>query len=473
MGIEALIAAIPELFSVGAADAGAMAAADVGATALADVGATALADVGAATSMADIVGTGTGLFGGATGLEGTALASGFTGGMDALTATTGLGALGTAADFLAAPGASGLTAAGPGFGATADAAASQAASSGLASGPADILGTSTPGAALSAPVASIPQTPQPQGMGGVTSSANLSPSVANANAGASVFETGAAPITASPGASNASALAAPAGVTSPLGVDPTAAATSTASAATPAAPAATSLDSLLGKAGSGVMNSLTSNPLGIALGAAGLGYNVLSGQKQSANQKALSSAADTAANTGKQALDAGLPMAKANNTTGTGLINSGQDLQTYLSTGKLPPQYQQQVDQAINDAKIRAISNAASQGVPTDPARNTALAATLAGIDNQRGSMTTQIAQSLFNAGSSNINAGSSLTSSSASSLINAGQSASGLSANLLQALVQNDTTQAQNTGKAIATLAAALNNKSSAKVGGINISTG
>jgi hypothetical protein len=144
-----------------------------------------------------------------------------------------------------------------------------------------------------------------------------------------------------------------------------------------------------------------------------------------------------------------------------------------LSTGQLPAQYTQQIDQAINDAKTRAISNAAQQGMPTDPTQNTSLAATLAGIDNQRAGMTSQIAQTLFNAGSSDINAGAGLTSQSASSLIGAGQNASGLSAQLYQSLVANDTAQAANTGKAIATLAAALNGKSSNTAGNVTISTG
>jgi hypothetical protein len=115
----------------------------------------------------------------------------------------------------------------------------------------------------------------------------------------------------------------------------------------------------------------------------------------------------------------------------------------------------QQVDQAIQDAKPRAISNAAAQGLPTDPTKNTTLAATLAGIDNQRAGMVTQVATSLFNSGQG---------------LINSGQSAAGLSGQLYQALVSNDTAQAANIGKAIATLAAALNGKSNTTIGGTNI---
>jgi hypothetical protein len=130
-------------------------------------------------------------------------------------------------------------------------------------------------------------------------------------------------------------------------------------------------------------------------------------------------------------------------------------LQQYLTSGTLPPQYQQQVDQAIQDAKTKAISNAASQGLPTDPTKNTALAATLAGIDNQRAGMISQVAGQLFSSGSG---------------LVSAGQSAAGLSGQLYQALVANDTSQAGNIGKAIATLASALNGKSNNTIGGTNI---
>jgi hypothetical protein len=111
-----------------------------------------------------------------------------------------------------------------------------------------------------------------------------------------------------------------------------------------------------------------------------------------------------------------------------------------------------QVDQAIQDAKTAAISNAAQQGLPTDPTKNTALAATLASIDNQRPQMITQVASQLFTSGGS---------------LVSAGQQAAGLSGQLYQALVQNDTTQAGNIGKAIAALAAALNGKTQANIGG------
>jgi hypothetical protein len=89
--------------------------------------------------------------------------------------------------------------------------------------------------------------------------------------------------------------------------------------------------------------------------------------------------------------------------------------------------------------------------LPTDPTKNTTLAAQIQSIQNQEPAMITQVASQLFTSGSS---------------LISAGQSAAGLSGQLYQALVQNDTTQAGNIGKAIASLAAALNGKTQATIG-------
>lgn len=413
-GAGDLLASLGGIFGFGdaaAAGAGAAGLADLGVeTGLATVGGVEGAAAGAG-GLADIVGTGTGLFGGATGLEGTLLAGGATGGIESVLgagAGGALGALGTAESFLGAPGASAFN-------------------------PAAIGGvnafSSAPGTALG--------------------SANLPANVANANAavpGGSVFNTGTAPITgvsasgapsAIPAGGGASAVAGPAGLTTPADV------TSLASGATGATPGAgagaitqapSTIDSLLGKVSGGIMDSLTKNPLGVALGAGGLGYNILEGQKQTANQKALSA-------------DAARATANSNQLTA-----SGEALQQYLASGTLPPQYMTQVDQAIKDAKTAAISNAASQGQSTDPNQNTALATTLAKIDQQKPGMISNIASQLFTSGSS---------------LVSAGQGAAGLSGQLYQALVQNDTTQAVNTGKAIAALAAALNGKAQASAGG------
>jgi len=399
--------------------------------------AAASAAAGAGTGIADIVGTGAGLAGGATGLEGTLLAGGSGLGLaDLAGGTAGLGALGTATDFLAAPGATGLAAGAttPIGGAAADAAAAQAASTGQASGIADLV----PGGGPGALGAAVP-TPQPTALGGVTSATNLS-GTGTALPGGSTGVAGTSGVGATPsaipsGSGGAAGIAGPAGAT-PVDATSAAAGTGPGAAAPAAAAPSSSIDQLLSKAG----NSLTSNPLGVALGAAGLGYNILTGQKNTKNQAALTTDANIAAQNSQQ------------------MVASGEALQQYLTNGTLPPAYQQQVDQAIADAKTSAISNAAQQGQNTDPTQNTALAATLAKIDASRAGMQTQVATQLFSSGTS---------------LVQSGATAAGLSGQLFTALVQNDTTQAANTGKAIATLAAALNGKSQNSAGGITISTG
>jgi hypothetical protein len=206
--------------------------------------------------------------------------------------------------------------------------------------------------------------------------------------------------------------------------------------------------------------------------AAGLGYNIYQGQKLTKNQQALAAAAQQQSATGQQAFQAGLPIANANNATGTGLINQGEALQTYLTSGTLPPQYMTQITQAIQSAKTNAISQAASSGQSTDPTKNSVLAQQLAEIDNQTPAMITQVAQQLFAGGTSDINAGSNLTTGSAQALLSTGQNAAGLSGSLYEQLVQNDTTQAANTGKAIASLAAAMNGKTTNTAGNVTIST-
>lgn len=342
-------------------------------------------------------------------------------------AALGPTALGTAEAFMAPAEAAGLSALGPTALGTAEAF--------MAAPEASLLGLGAGGGLLGAAGA---EGASPTTLGGVASTGAGGGATGGSGAGASVFETGAAPVS-NIGGSGAAGVAAPPGITA--APDPTAlgGATSTAGTGTGAAAPAnsSSISEMLSKAGSGALKSLTSNPLGIALGAGGLGYNIYSGMQQSANQKALSgSAATAAANSSK-------------------MEASGEALQQYLTNGTLPPAYQEQVDEAIKAAKTKAISNAAAQGLPTDPTQNTALATTLAGIDNSRASMQTQVASQLFQSGQG---------------LVNSAMGAAGLSGQLYQTLVSNETASAANTGKAIATLAAALNNKTNANIGGTNI---
>lgn len=222
------------------------------------------------------------------------------------------------------------------------------------------------------------------------------------------------------------------------------------------------LDKLIG----GASKAVTSNPLGTLLGAGGLGYDILQGQKQSKNLQALSQAAQQESQLGQAALQQGQTLAGQNAATGQALTAQGQALTQYLQNGTLPDAYMTQIDQAINDAKTAAISNAASQGQSTDPNQNTALATTLAKIEAGKPGLITQVAQQLFNSGSSLIGTGTGIGTSSAGSLLGAGAGAAGLSSSLYQSLVQNDQQTAAQTGKAIATLAQALNTGAGGKSG-------
>ena len=203
---------------------------------------------------------------------------------------------------------------------------------------------------------------------------------------------------------------------------------------------------------------LTSNPLGAAISAAGLGYNILNGQKQTPNQTALTQAAQQAGTNNTALTKAGTDQVTANQANAAEINKTATALEQPLQTGNLPPQYTQQIDQAINDAKTRAISNAAASGQNTDPTKNTALAQQIAQIENQRSAMTTQVAQQLFSSGAGLTSTAANIGNASASSLLSGGQNSAGLSADLYKTLTGLDTKQSEQTAKAIAALAQALN---------------
>jgi hypothetical protein len=438
---ELFAAAAPEIIEGGAAACGGDILGALGS--FFGFGGGEAAGAGAAATLpgadiASIIGSGEGLFGGTPGLAGTLLAGGSGLSLaDLAGGTAGLGALGTAADFLAAPGASAFNPAAltPAFGAP-------------GGGP-GVLGSSVP-------------TPSPTGIGGTsvfdTGTSGL-PGVSSTGAPA------ATPAVTPPGAS-ASSIAAPSGVAgSP---DATAAGSSvfnTGTSAVPGSPGATpspsiasltggapaastptsSIDQLLNKMSPGnvansAVDSLVKNPLGIALGAGGLGYSIYSGMQNTKNEQALTAQAKTATD------------------NSTALEQQGQGLVNYLTTGTLPPGYQTQIDQAISSAIAKAKSDAAAQGLSTDPSQNSALQSKIEEIQNQQPILQEQLAAQLAGTGTS---------------LINAGATSAGLSGSLYQALVQNDTTQAANAGKAIATLAAAMAGKSQATIGSTPITIG
>ena len=176
--------------------------------------------------------------------------------------------------------------------------------------------------------------------------------------------------------------------------------------------------------GTNIGSSIGKNLPGLALAAGGLGYDIYQGKKESSAVQNLNAIAS------QQAAE-------------------GQTLENYLNTGTLPAGLQAGVTQAVQQAKAAAISNMASQGLSTDPTKNSALASELAAIDNQVPQLTAQIGEQL----------------------LSAGQAATGLSSSVYSTLANIDQTQTAAIGKAIASMAAALSGKTGVNVGGLTIS--
>ena len=159
-----------------------------------------------------------------------------------------------------------------------------------------------------------------------------------------------------------------------------------------------------------VLKSLgITNPLGAAIGAAGLGYSAVNNKAPAFSPQLQAQAAS--------------------------LNAQGQQLMSYLQSGNLPPGLKAGLDQATAAAKAKIISNYASQGLNTDPNQNTVLAQQLAAVDQQALISTAQIGQQL----------------------LSTGVTETGLSSDLYKTLAQIDQTQTANIGKAIANFASAL----------------
>lgn len=181
------------------------------------------------------------------------------------------------------------------------------------------------------------------------------------------------------------------------------------------APAATGATAAPAAAAGGgdksILDSLgIKNPVGAAVGAAGLGYSILQGQQSAKYSPEMLAQA--------QSLNA-----------------QGQQLLSYLQNGNLPPGLQQSLTQATSAAKAKIISNFAAQGMNTDPTQNTALAQELAAVDQQALISTAQIGQQLMTSGIQE----------------------TGLSSDLYKTLANIDQTQTANIGKAISSFAASL----------------
>lgn len=180
-----------------------------------------------------------------------------------------------------------------------------------------------------------------------------------------------------------------------------------------------------GNAGSGINLGSSGNPLGIAAAGAGLLNNMITGNKAVPQSPALNAVGSSAYATGKQQTDAGTA------------------LQQYITTGKLPQGYEDQVQQAAQAAKSQIISNYANRGLPTDPTKNSALAQELGQVDARLPAAREQLAQGLATTGSG---------------MINTGLQATGISSGVYQTLANLENSQNTARGSAIANFASALN---------------
>lgn len=185
---------------------------------------------------------------------------------------------------------------------------------------------------------------------------------------------------------------------------------------------------------SGATNSLTKNPLGILAAGTGLGLSILRGNQTDPNQAQLQAEAP-----GLQA-------------QGAALTASGQQLQTYLTNGTLPPGQQAAVTQAVQAAKARIIANAAANGQNTNPTQNSALAQDLAAADQNGVVMAGQLEQQLFSSGTQ---------------LLQTGLSETGLSEQIYETLVKMDQTNNNALMASIASMAAALGGGTKIQIGG------
>ena len=262
------------------------------------------------------------------------------------------------------------------------------------------------------------------------------------SAGGSVFDTGTDPIPGLSGTSGQSVFETAASTTAaaPAGASAAGVAAPSAVAGNPDASSSAMDFSSLGRkssdgAGSGnssggsdILSSLgigKNNGLSSAVAGLGLVNNLVNGNKSLSQTPQLNANAAAASSVGQ------------------GQISAGQALQQWQTTGKLPDSYESQIQQAAEAAKTKAIANAASSGLPTDPRLNTTLAAQLNAIDAAIPQQREQIAAGLAQSGSN---------------MVAAGLTATGISSDIYTKLAQLEDSQNKARGQAITNFAAALN---------------
>jgi hypothetical protein len=184
---------------------------------------------------------------------------------------------------------------------------------------------------------------------------------------------------------------------------------------------------------SALTSQIGKNPLGLAAGAGGLAYAISNANKQPQSVQQL------------QTLAAGDTAAAGQFTT------AGQTMQSYLPQGALPPGQQAQLEQATRAEKAKIVQSYASQGLPADPAKNTALAQDLNAVDERALATKGTLEGQDFQAGQQ---------------LINAGIQESGMANALYTQLQQIDQTNTTAIGAAIARMAAALSGNLKINIG-------
>jgi hypothetical protein len=197
--------------------------------------------------------------------------------------------------------------------------------------------------------------------------------------------------------------------------------------------------------GGGVLSSLTSGLKTAApfVGAAGLGASLYSGYEQKQQLNSLNKQEQA------NAINAGNIAAQAQSIAAP-LLNNGQALTTYLTTGTLPPQFQTQVDQTIASQKAGIIQGYASRGMSTDPKQNSQLQQDLAAVDNSKNELMTSLESTLATAGNQMIT--------TANNLLSQGLSATQLEAQIPIQISQLNQELNQSMSQAISNFAAAIN---------------
>lgn len=230
--------------------------------------------------------------------------------------------------------------------------------------------------------------------------------------------------------------------------------------------------------GGSVMDSLgIKNPLGTALGAAGLGYSMLQGQNATTKQasqlapgqlEAMQAYLKQAQEQSQSTAPAGSAAAKQSEQ----MYQQGQNLVQYLQTGTLPPDATAALDQATASAKAAIKSRYASQGLNVDPTQNSVLNQELQQVDQQAIASKADLEMKYQQGGLQLISASQAAAQQAeqvSQNITQTGMTAAGLSSDLYKTLVGIDQTAQKQMGDAISNFAKSV----SGSGGGTTINLG